>query len=102
VGSHRGELYVMDHQGNNVTPNPRGSFPAHKIIINCISIDADGEHIATCSDDGKVNIYNLCNGFCENVLNLDKKIRCVAIDPQYSKGGFSRRFIIGKLYVSLT
>lgn len=47
----------MDHLGNNVTPSPRGSFPAHKIMINCISIDAEGEHIATCSDDGKVRIF---------------------------------------------
>lgn len=40
-----------------MTPSPRGSFPAHKIMINCISIDSDGEHIATCSDDGRVKEF---------------------------------------------
>ncbi|XP_035706233.1 vacuolar protein sorting-associated protein 41 homolog isoform X2 [Folsomia candida] len=95
IGSHRGELYIMDHLGNNVTPSPRGSFPAHKIMINCISIDAEGEHIATCSDDGKVIVFNLCDGHCETTLSLDKKLRCVAIDPQYSKSSFSRRFLVG-------
>jgi len=29
-------------------------------------------------------------------LNLNRQIRCIAIDPLYSKGGFNRRFMIGK------
>lgn len=55
MGSYRGEAYVLDHLGNNVTPNSKGSFPAHKVAVNCISIDKDGENIATCSDDGRVS-----------------------------------------------
>lgn len=98
VGSHRGEAYILDHLGNNVTPNPKGSFPAHKVAVNCISIDKEGENIATCSDDGRVNIFNLCDGKYEPVLKVDKKIRCVAIDPSYGK---YKRFITGDDSVTL-
>ncbi|CAL8095998.1 unnamed protein product [Orchesella dallaii] len=98
VGSHRGEAYILDHLGNNVTPHPKGSFPAHKVAVNCISIDKDGENIATCSDDGRVNVYNLCDGRCDALLKVDKKIRCVAIDPYYSK---HKRFITGDDSVTL-
>jgi len=81
--------------GNNVTLSPRKFYEAHKVAVNQISIDFNGEYFASCSDDGKVNVYSICDGERVLSLSLDRKVRCVAIDPQYSKGGLFRRLIIG-------
>lgn len=56
VGTHFGWIYLLDHQGNSVRfkeNSPQG-FNAHSISVNQISVDVNGDFIASCSDDGKV------------------------------------------------
>lgn len=48
-----------------------------------------------------MNVFNLCDGHCETTLSLDKKLRCVAIDPHYTKSSYNRRFLVGKEYCAL-
>ena len=46
-------IYVLDHLGNAV----RGrEIQAHAVSVNQISLDAEGDYIASCSDDGRVII----------------------------------------------
>lgn len=52
IGTEWGKLFVLDHEGNNISHH---SFQQHILPINQISVDAKGEYIATCSDDGKVS-----------------------------------------------
>lgn len=57
LGSHWGAVHLFDHQGNSV----RGQeLPAHTVMVNQISIDERGDHIASCSDDGKVDKMFAC------------------------------------------
>jgi WD40 repeat protein len=51
VGSHWGMIHLLDHQGNNVRSK---ELRAHTVAVNQISIDQNGDFIASCSDDGKV------------------------------------------------
>lgn len=57
LGTHWGSVHLLDHQGNTVdTPINRRDSPRHMVSVNQISIDSKGEHIASCSDDGMVQI----------------------------------------------
>ena len=47
---------MLDHQGNSVKNKV---LRAHSVAVNQISIDAKGDYIASCSDDGKVFILHL-------------------------------------------
>ena len=57
LGSHWGTVYVLDHQGNAV----RGKDMAiHATSVNHLSLDENGDFLASCSDDGKVNFCLYC------------------------------------------
>ncbi|CAG0885065.1 unnamed protein product [Darwinula stevensoni] len=92
LGSHWGMVYVLDHQGNAV----RGKEMAiHATSINHLSLDEHGDFIASCSDDGKVAIHCLYSEESSMVLNLDRPVKSIAIDPLYFKGGSHRKFLTG-------
>ncbi|CAB3364914.1 Hypothetical predicted protein [Cloeon dipterum] len=92
IGSHWGALHLFDHQGNSVRSH---ELQMHSVEVNQISIDEHGDHIASCSTDGKVYI----NGFYSNEnaqkIDLDSCVKCVAIDPLYYKSSSGKRFITG-------
>ncbi|ALC40404.1 lt [Drosophila busckii] len=93
-GTFRGCVYLLDHQGNSVESNlSNGDRHTHSVAVNHIDVDPKGEYVATCSDDGKVNITGLFS--CENNQNLSfgKFIKAVALDPETKTG--VRRFIVG-------
>ncbi|XP_064554035.1 vacuolar protein sorting-associated protein 41 homolog [Drosophila montana] len=93
-GTFRGRVYLLDHQGNSVDSNlSSGDRHTHSVAVNHIDVDPKGEYVATCSDDGRVNITGLFS--CENNQNLShgKFIKVVALDPEVKSG--VRRFIVG-------
>ncbi|KAH8400621.1 hypothetical protein KR222_008734, partial [Zaprionus bogoriensis] len=93
-GTFRGRVYLLDHQGNSVESNlSNGDRHSHSVAVNHIDVDPKGEYVATCSDDGRVNISGLFS--CENNQNLTfgKFIKTVALDPEVKSG--VRRFIVG-------
>ncbi|XP_034472992.1 vacuolar protein sorting-associated protein 41 homolog isoform X2 [Drosophila innubila] len=93
-GTLQGRVYLLDHQGNAVESNlSSGSHHTHKVAVNHIDVDPKGEYVATCSDDGRVNITGLFS--CENnhSLSYGKHIKSVALDPEVKSG--VRRFIVG-------
>ncbi|XP_068140419.1 vacuolar protein sorting-associated protein 41 homolog [Drosophila tropicalis] len=93
-GTFRGCVYLLDHQGNSVQSNLSSSKRhTHTVAVNHIDVDPKGEYVATCSDDGKVNITGLFS--CENnqSLSLGKFIKSVALDPDPKTR--VRRFIVG-------
>ena len=53
LGTHWGVIHILDPQGNNIVGK---EINAHTTTVNQISIDAGGDHIASCSDDGRVVI----------------------------------------------
>lgn len=68
------------------------SAQSHSILVNQISIDSIGEHIATCSDDGKVYVYGLYSTDNNYTISTGRCVKCVAIDPNFVK---NFRFITG-------
>ncbi|XP_044315232.1 vacuolar protein sorting-associated protein 41 homolog isoform X2 [Drosophila rhopaloa] len=94
LGTFRGRVHLLDHQGNSVNSNLSNSERyTHQVAVNQIDVDPKGEYVATCSDDGKVNITGLFS--CENNQNLSfgKFIKAVAVDPELRSR--TRRFIVG-------
>lgn len=49
LGSHWGMIHLLDHQGNSIQSK---TLQAHTVAVNQISIDHNGDFIASCSDDG--------------------------------------------------
>ncbi|KAH8421247.1 hypothetical protein KR009_006604, partial [Drosophila setifemur] len=93
-GTFRGRVYLLDHQGNSVESNLTNSkCHMHQVAVNQIDVDTKGEYVATCSDDGKVNITGLLS--CEDNQNLSfgKCIKAVSLDPDTKSR--VRRFIVG-------
>ncbi|XP_039275820.1 vacuolar protein sorting-associated protein 41 homolog [Nilaparvata lugens] len=93
VGTRWGSVYLLDHQGNKSQSGV--TLRSHSVSVNQISMDAKGEHVATCSDDGKVFVYGLDN--VEDSFNMEvpRLVRCVAIDPLYYQPRSGSRFVTG-------
>lgn len=47
MGTHWGVVHIMDFEGNE-----NQKFQAHQATVNDLSVDLDGEYIASASDDG--------------------------------------------------
>lgn len=94
LGSHWGVIYILDHQGNCIEDK---EIKAHSVGINQISIDFNGEFIATCSDDGRVFIHSLFSKENNVNLNLERLVKTIALDPNYCKYGSNRRFLTGNI-----
>ncbi|XP_056634578.1 vacuolar protein sorting-associated protein 41 homolog isoform X1 [Diorhabda sublineata] len=92
LGSHWGEIHILDYQGNSIQNK---ELKAHTVSVNQISIDLNGEFIATCSDDGRVFIHSLFSKENNANLNLGRLVKTIALDPHYYKLGANKRFITG-------
>uniref|UniRef100_A0A1I8FL98 WD_REPEATS_REGION domain-containing protein n=1 Tax=Macrostomum lignano TaxID=282301 RepID=A0A1I8FL98_9PLAT len=56
VGTNWGNIYILDHMGNNIQGR---SLSGHSTTVNQISVDEKGEYLASCSMDERVIIHNL-------------------------------------------
>ncbi|XP_015603848.1 vacuolar protein sorting-associated protein 41 homolog isoform X2 [Cephus cinctus] len=92
LGSHWGMIHLLDHQGNNIRSK---TLQAHTVAVNQISIDLNGDFIASCSDDGKVFIYGLYSTENNHNMSMGRLVKSIAIDPNYYKSGSGRKFITG-------
>ncbi|XP_076655812.1 vacuolar protein sorting-associated protein light [Halictus rubicundus] len=92
VGSHWGVIHLLDHQGNNIKSK---SLQAHTVAVNQISIDQNGDFIASCSDDGNIFIHGLYSPENNHKMNIGRLVKTIAIDPNYYKSNSGRRFITG-------
>lgn len=92
LGTHWGTIHLLDHQGNC---NRSKGLRTHTVSVNKISIDQNGDFIASCSDDGKVFISGLCSSEHNQDMTVGRLVKSVAIDPNYYKSGSGRRFITG-------
>lgn len=96
LGTFLGRVYLLDHQGNTVDShlNYNDQNFAHTVAVNEVDIDAKGECIATCSDDGRVHIIGLFSNDNNQTLTFGRSIRSVVLDPD-PKATEGRRFIVG-------
>ena len=54
LGMKSGIVYVLDPHGDIIK-----QYRPHKNAVNDISIDQNGDHVATCSQDGKLSLHSL-------------------------------------------
>ncbi|KAL0840814.1 hypothetical protein ABMA28_014624 [Loxostege sticticalis] len=98
LGTQWGVIHLLDHEGNTVPISQDGKdmeLQAHAIAVNKISVDVNGDYIASCSDDGKVLVYGLYSNDNTHSLSLGRVVKSVALDPYYFKSGSGRRFLTG-------
>ncbi|XP_071956402.1 vacuolar protein sorting-associated protein 41 homolog [Antedon mediterranea] len=91
MGTHWGTVHVLDHQGNNINEKEEA---VHTTTVNQISLDQNGDYIASCSDDGRVAVTGLYESEHNVVQVFDCPIKAVALDPKFSVGS-SRRYVTG-------
>ncbi|XP_061193823.1 vacuolar protein sorting-associated protein 41 homolog isoform X5 [Saccostrea echinata] len=92
VGTHWGMIHIFDHAGNAVRDK---EIAAHTTTVNQLSIDDNGDHIASCSDDGRVMISGLYTSENNQTVNFDRPVKAVAIDPKFGKHGSGKNFVTG-------
>lgn len=93
LGTHLGVIHILDHQGNNIRSK---ELLLHVTTVNQISIDDKGDYLASCSNDGKVAVHGLYSSDFNTSVTIERPVRSVAIDPNFSKASANRRFIIGE------
>ncbi|KAL3832067.1 hypothetical protein ACJMK2_023745 [Sinanodonta woodiana] len=98
LGTHWGMLYLLDYQGNKVSDK---EYNAHTTTVNQISVDENGDYIASCSDDGKVHISGLYAPENNQVINFDRPVKAVALDPLFYKSS-AKQFVTGDDKLVLT
>lgn len=92
LGMHGGMVYILDHQGNNIRSK---ELQLHGDTVTQLSIDEQGDHLASCSRDGKVVVHGLYSSDHNQVLAFDRPVGAVAIDPHFYRSGSGRRFVTG-------
>ncbi|GIY22133.1 vacuolar protein sorting-associated protein 41 homolog, partial [Caerostris darwini] len=93
LGTHLGVIHILDHQGNNIRSK---ELLLHATTVNQISIEDKGDYLASCSNDGKVAVHGLYSTDLNTSLTIERPVRSVVLDPNFSKSSANRRFIIGE------
>ncbi|KAJ8727819.1 hypothetical protein PYW08_016204 [Mythimna loreyi] len=99
LGTRLGKIHLLDHEGNAVPMNKE--LQAHASAVNQISMDRSGDHIASCSADGKVLIFALDVNGSAHHLKLNHPAKSIVLDPCYFKWGSRRRFLTGDTKIKL-
>ena len=91
IGTKDGHVLISDHEGYLIVSR---EFSMHSCTVNDISIDVAGEYVASCSDDGKVVINGLYSSEHNQVVDIERPVRSVALRPDYAKSA-NKGFAIG-------
>ncbi|XP_074658816.1 vacuolar protein sorting-associated protein 41 homolog [Tubulanus polymorphus] len=92
LGTHWGMIHILDHMGYNIRDK---EISAHTTAVNQISIDDNGDYLASCSDDGNVVITGLYGNELNYRESYDRPVRAVAIAPNFYQSGSGRQFVSG-------
>lgn len=71
-----GSIHILDVNGNRIR-----EYPSHTAMVNELSIDATGDYIASCSDDGA---YDVCGNWCAApplMLAVSRLESCLGCPP---------------------
>lgn len=52
--------------------------------INDVTIDLKEEYVAACSDDGKVVIFGLCDPSHDQVIEFNRPIKSIELEPGFA------------------
>lgn len=92
LGTHWGMIHILDHIGNNIRDK---EIMAHTTTVNQISIDQNGDYMASCSDDGRVIITGLYAAENNQVVTFDRPVKAISLDPLYYVSNSGRHYVTG-------
>ncbi|KAI8921093.1 hypothetical protein DFJ77DRAFT_448518 [Powellomyces hirtus] len=95
LGTHWGLVHILDLIGTDVK-----RFQSHSATVNALSIDSNGEYVASASDDGKVVINSLYSNEVQ-MVNYKRPVKAVSLEPDYSRKT-TRQFVSGGMAEVLT
>lgn len=49
-----------------------------------MTIDLKNEYVASCSDDGKVNIFGLCESTHDQQIEFNRPIKSIELEPGFA------------------
>lgn len=52
--------------------------------INDVTLDLKEEYVASCSDDGKVVIFGLCDTAHDQVIEFNRPIKSIELEPTFA------------------
>ncbi|KND01521.1 uncharacterized protein SPPG_03320, partial [Spizellomyces punctatus DAOM BR117] len=88
LGTHWGIVHILDLIGTDVK-----RFNCHSASVNALSIDSNGEFVASASDDGKVVISSLYTTEIQS-FNYKRPVKALCLEPDYSRKS-TRQFVSG-------
>ncbi|XP_064401865.1 vacuolar protein sorting-associated protein 41 homolog [Halichondria panicea] len=91
LGTYDGSIKLLDHTGTLLKDRV---YALHSSQINQISVDTEGEFLASCSNDGKVSIIGLFTTKYNNTNSFGAQVNSVAIHPYFGRNT-SRMFAYG-------
>ena len=60
-------------------------FEKHESTVNDVVIDSKQEYVASCGDDGKVTIFGLYDSVYDQVVEFNRPIKSVELEPNFSR-----------------
>ena len=90
IGTQNGHVHQFDHNGYEVTSQRK--FPVHPVAVTALSIDESGEYYASCSNDGRINIFGFFSAEFDVAECLPYKVETICLDPNFA---VSRSFVTG-------
>ena len=79
LGTSFGSVVVMDFDGNEVF-----RWQAHEASVCCLCVDARGEFVGSCSDDGGVVVQGLYTQEESLRLSYGRPVAAIALDPEFA------------------
>ncbi|CAJ0958242.1 unnamed protein product, partial [Mesorhabditis belari] len=95
IGTHHGQIFVMDHLGNvdyvNLPP-----YHLHRGHITRLCIDESGSYVASCAGDARVVVHGIGTSEFNQQINLKTVARSIALSPDYARRDSGQRVLIGE------
>ena len=94
LGTEGGAVHVLDLGGNEIR-----RFSPHSAAVTDICLDATGEFVGSCSNDGTVVVSSLFGGEASTHW-YHRPVRAIALDPEYAArrnfatGGLAEQLVI--------
>lgn len=88
LGTHNGMVHILTYDGGKIK-----SFRPHSATISTLTIDDEGEFVATASVDGRVVVHGITSSEIY-AFDLKRPMKSIAMEPGFAKKS-TRSFVCG-------
>ena len=57
----------------------------HDSTVNAVVLDSKEEYVGSCGDDGKVTLFGLCESAHDQVIEFNRPIKCIELEPNFAQ-----------------